>query len=549
MYRLLITMAAAGAAAMLALAPATSANRNGAPKRALSTASARALAIQPNGKIVAGGQRRGTGYSPDPAESSDFALARYKSNGRLDPSFGVRGRVVTDFGLSYDYLQAVALQPDGKIVAAGATWPRNEGAPSFALARYDSHGRLDPRFGKHGKVRIRFGHFGSGAYALAVQPDGRIIAAGLNYRSEDTPGSWVVARFNPDGSRDRSFGDGGSVFTPVAPVTYIAGMTVDSNGKIILAGDECANDDPPTACALTLVRLNPDGSPDQSFGSSGKVSTQFPGFDDVGACGVAVQGNGQIVAAGTAGRDDNNYNFVLARYNADGSLDSGFGEGGTVMTDLEPEAETSDDYASGLALEPDGAIVVAGVNPTEDFVVAVYDTHGVLDPSFGGTGFVHTDVSSRKHDDSWARAVAIAPDGRIVTVGENGNRFALVRYMRDGGLDKAFGKGGTVHTAFGSPATVVVSFAAADKDRGTLIRWGTVVEVEARGFNLYREQHGHHRVRVNSGLMPGRGSDTRGASYSFLDTAAPPHGRLYYSLELVKRDGTRVSYGRVEAER
>ena len=541
--KVLIAIAAAGAAATVALAPTTSQARSlheqhGA-SRVLSYASAAAVAIQPDGKIVAGGRRDGAGYTHDPAESSDFALARYKPNGRLDPSFGAGGRVLTDFSLSFDSLEAVVLQPDGKIVAGGYS-SRPDGGSGFALARYESRGRLDPSFGRHGKVRIRFGPSGSAAYALALQPDGKIVAAGTNSGNEVTPQSWVVARFNPGGSLDRSFGNGGDVTTAFGLMSSAGAVTLEPNGKIVVLGSSCDHDY--AACGLAVARYEADGSLDPGFGSGGKATTHFAGFDDIRGNGVAVQADGKIVAAGTAGNEDSgNYNFIVARYNGDGSLDADFGTGGTVMTDFEPGSDESLDFASALALEPDGAVVVAGTDSHEHFAVALYDAHGKLDPSFGGTGFVQTDLSGEDE----ARAVAIARDGKIVTAGlAHRSRFALVRYGRDGALDQKFGKAGSVFTAFGSPVTVVTSFSAADKDRGDLVQWRTAVEVNARGFNVYRERKGH-QVRVNRTLLRSKGSSARGASYSFFDKAAPPHGQLRYWLQVVKQDGRRVWYGAV----
>ncbi len=543
-----IAIAAAGAAATLALAPTTSQARSlheqhGA-SRVLSYATAAAVAIQPDGKIVAGGRRDGVGSTGDPAESPDFALARYKPNGRLDPSFGTGGRVLTDFSLSLDSIEAVVLQPDGKIVAGGGTSvPDQHGDSNFALARYDSRGRLDQSFGRHGKAHVHFAPFSSAARALALQPDGKIVAAGYG-NDDESSRSWLVARFNPDGSLDRSFGNGGDVTTAFDRISSAGAVTLEPNGKIVVLGSSC--DDDYAVCGMAVARYDADGSLDQGFGSGGKVTTKLAGFADVSGKGVAVQADGKIVAAGTAGSEDSgNYNFIVARYKADGSLDSGFGTGGTVMTDLEPGSEESLDFASALALEPDGAIVVAGTDSHEHFAVAVYDTHGSLDPSFGGTGFVQTDLPG----EGQARAVAIARDGKIVTAGlARGSRFGLVRYGRDGGLDQGFGKGGSVSTAFASPVTMVTSFSAADKDRGDLVQWRTAVEVNARGFNVYRERKGH-RVRANRTLLPSRGSSTRGASYSFFDNAAPRHGELRYWLQVVKLDGRRFWYRAAVPER
>ena len=544
MRRSLLVMAAAGAAATFALAPSAShATRNGqqGASRALSIATAKAVTVQPDGKIVAGGMRGGAGYTDDPAESADFALARYQTNGRLDPSFGKGGRVTTDFGSSSDWLWAIVRQPNGKIVAAGSSTPRR-GVSGFALARYDSRGRLDPSFGTHGKVRVHFGRSGSTAYAIALQPDGKIVAAGSIHGEHE---SWVIARFNANGTLDRSFGDGGAVTTAFAASSEADAVTVDSNGKIVVLGDSCQTEDPWTGCKLVLARYNVDGSLDPSFGSGGMATTEFPGFDDVTGEGVTVQPDGKIVAAATPGRNsDDNYDFALARYNDDGSVDSSFGTGGTVITDFEAGSDESFDDAWNLALGPDGVIAVAGAT-ARGFTVALYDGRGKLDPSFGGTGFVQTDLSG----ESVARAVAIAPGGKIVAAGAvDDTRFVLVRYARDGALDPGFGKDGKVFTVFGSPITVLASFAAADKDHGVLAQWRTVVEVNARGFNVYRDQKGR-RVRVNRKLLPSKGTSARGASYSFLDKAAPRHGAIRYWLQVVKRDGKRVWYGSVVPER
>jgi uncharacterized delta-60 repeat protein len=546
MRRLALIMAAAGAAATFALAPSASqATRNGSQKaasRLLSVAKANAVAVQPDGKIVAGGTRAGAGSTEDPAESPDFALARYQPNGRLDPSFGKGGRVVTDFGSSSDSLLAIARQPDGKIVAAGASTPRR-GPTSFALARYDSHGRLDPSFGKHGKVRVHFGPHGSVAYALALQPDGKIVAAGLN--EGDPHASWVVVRFKPDGSLDRSFGDAGAVTTVFGAANEAGAVTLDPNGKILVVGDSCEAEDPWTGCVLALARYEVDGSLDPAFGKGGKATIQFPGFDDVTGEDVELRPDGKIVALATAGSDStDDFNFALARFNADGSLDSSFGTGGTAVSDFEPGSEDSEDIAWNLDLGPDGAIAVAGYSPL-GFTVALYDPQGNLDPSFGGTGFVQTDLS----DEGEARDVAIAGDGKIVAVGVvDESRFVVVRYSRDGSLDPGFGKDGKLFTEFGSPVTVLASFDAADKDQGVLVRWRTIVEVNARGFNVYRDQKGR-RVRANGKLLVSKGSSARGASYSFVDKAAPRHGSIMYWLQVVKRNGQRVWYGPVVPQR
>jgi uncharacterized delta-60 repeat protein len=303
-----------------------------------------AVALQPDGKIVAAG---GSG--------SDFALARYNADGSLDSSFGSGGKVLTDFGSSsIDGARAVALQPDGRIVAAGTS--RAGGSFDFALARYNADGSLDPGFGSGGKVLTDIGSSSfDQALAIALQPDGKIVAAGN--------GGFALARYNADGSLDSSFGSGGKVLTD-AGISNLAAIALQPDGKIVAAGESLAAG----PLDFALARYNADGSLDSSFGSGGKVLTNLGSLD--GARAVVVQVNGKIVAAGysfAGGSRD----FALVRYNADGSLDPGFGSGGKVLTDI---GSSSFDAASAAVLQPDGKIVAAGSIGliTSDFALVRY---------------------------------------------------------------------------------------------------------------------------------------------------------------------------------
>src|SRR5437764_1167431 len=185
------------------------------------------------------------------------------------------------------------------IAAAGA-------AATLALAPTASQARSLHR--QHGASRLLSI---ATATAVALQPDGKIIAAGMNYEGDSTPPSWVVARFDPDGSRDRSFGNGGVVTTAFDLVSYATAVTLEPNGKVVVLGTSCDGGDE-GACELALARYNGDGALDPSFGSGGKVTTRLAGFD-VSGSGVAMQADGKIVAAGTVGsRTSDNYKFVVA---------------------------------------------------------------------------------------------------------------------------------------------------------------------------------------------------------------------------------------------
>jgi uncharacterized delta-60 repeat protein len=365
---------------------------------------AQAVAIQGDGKVVAAGLGNFAGPG-----TGDFALARYNPDGSLDTSFGSGGKVTTDFG-GFDAASAVAIQPDGKIIAAGRS-----GSGDFALARYNPDGSLDSSFGSGGKVTTDFGGFDS-AFGVALQADGKIVAAGQGASS----GDFALARYNPDGSLDPTFGSGGKVTTDFAPFEAATAVTIQADGKIVTTGSTSSGD-------FALLRYKPDGSLDTSFGSGGIVSTTF-GFASAFGGALALQPDGKIIAAGRAGTD-----FLLARFNpADGSLDSSFGSGGIATTSF---GGAVFDAAFGVVLQPNGKIVAAGGTfnsfspPAADFALARYMPDGSLDSSFGSGGTLTTDFGG--FDIGFG--VALQADGKIVAAGQggSGSDFALARYLGD----------------------------------------------------------------------------------------------------------------------
>ena len=356
--------------------------------------------------------------------------------GDLDPSFGTGGKVTTDFGPGSNSAMAVAIQTDARIVVAGGS-----GSGDFALARYNTNGSLDTSFGTGGKVTTDFGVFDA-ASALAIQADGRIVAAGGT-----SPGGFccqfALARYNADGSLDTSFNGSGKVTTIFGGDTRAFAVAVQRDGKIIAAGGTMS----PFAADFALVRYNPDGSLDTSFGIGGKVTTDFGGFDS--ATGVAIQADGKIVVVGEGGPSSD---FVLARYNPDGSLDAGFGNGGRVTTDF-----GGFDAASGVAMQEDGKIVAAGRGGFFIvFALARYNADGSLDTSFAGSGKVTTQFFGQNIES--AKGLAIQKNGKIVVVGtafsDFDPSFAVARYNGDGSLDTSFSGDGKVTTDFGDPADV-----------------------------------------------------------------------------------------------
>jgi uncharacterized delta-60 repeat protein len=290
-------------------------------------------------------------------------LGRGRRPGDLDPTFGSGGKVTTDFAGGSDVAIGVALQPDGKIVAAGSATPKATIFSDFALARYNPDGSLDATFGSGGKVTTEFTGGSDRASAVALQPDGKIVAAGTAFTG--TSYNVALARYNPDGSLDATFGSGGKVTTEfTGNFDQANAVALQPNGKIVAAGNTGAG----TSHDFALARYNPDGSLDATFGSGGKVTTDFTGGSDQ-ATALSLQPNGKIVAAGTASTGTI-LEFALVRYKKHGGLDPSFGSGGKVTTDF----TGSNDVAWGVALQPDRKIVAVGGAGTvnSDFALARY---------------------------------------------------------------------------------------------------------------------------------------------------------------------------------
>jgi uncharacterized delta-60 repeat protein len=291
-----------------------------------------AIAIQADGKIVLAG-------STDAFPNNGYALARYDANGSLDPTFDGDGRV---FGPLGGIAYAVAIQPDGKIVAAGT-----------ALVRYNPDGSLDSTFGAGGKVV--FGP-GMGVFAVAVQPDGKIIVAGsISQDNRPTGDDWLLLRYFPDGTPDPSFGASGVVTTDFFQSgDRASALALQPDGKIVAAGyaAEPGGDEGPS---FAVARYEIDGRLDNSFDGDGRRARNLAGFSE-DVFDVAIQRDGKIVVGGIAANPDFSYDFALLRLNPDGSDDPTFGALGLVRTDF----FGGSDGLRGLAIQPNGRIVAAG---------------------------------------------------------------------------------------------------------------------------------------------------------------------------------------------
>ena len=376
--------------------------------------------------------------------------------GDLDSTFGVDGQVTTDLKRSTDLASAVAIQADGKLVVVGQTYQNNDfSAEDFVVARYNPDGTLDRTFGSRGRVKTDFPGLAAVPSSIVIQPDGKIVVAGGAFPLFTFAGDFKIVRYNRNGSLDTSFGDGGIVTTIFPAGSYAFDVVLQADGKIIAAGTYFVDFNPGdmSDTDFALARYNPDGTPDATFGAGGQVTTDFVGKED-DAFTVLIQPDGKIIAVGSANDPVNFYDFAAVRYLSNGTIDTSFGVAGKVSTDFRGGGF---DRAHSAALQTDGSIVAAGFAITvsggsENFAVARYNSSGVLDTTFSGDGKAQIDFGSCCQS---ANEVLLQSDGKIVTVGfpdseSSDSDFVVARLDSAGALDSTFGIGGKVRTSFGN---------------------------------------------------------------------------------------------------
>lgn len=369
----------------------------------------------------------------------------FATGGDLDPAFGGDGTVSID-APGHGVASAVAVQTDGKIVVAGgsAYWNKN---PRFVLSRFGADGMLDPTFGGDGIVATDFGrNGGEAALGVAVQVDGKILAVGYagarryNSLSSGRNPRIALARYDPDGMLDASFGGDGKVTTDLfsGPRRHIEagnGLAIQADGRIIVAGQA-------GAAGAALVRYRSNGALDETFGKGGSVVVHDR---DSRFQSVAIDPTGRIVAAGRRG-----YESSVARYLANGRTDTTFGHDGWAFTRF----GLAWAVANSVAVQADAKIVAGGDGTIGCWpgghcdhvaVLARYSAEGSLDTSFGEGGMVTSEFKG------WINAIAVQLDGEIVGAGSGAGRFAVVRYETDGSPDQTFGRDGRI-SVFPSPS-------------------------------------------------------------------------------------------------
>ncbi len=406
----------------VALAPAAAAapgrldtffSGNGKQTAFASGATGYAVAIDGKGRIVVAGYTIGG--------KPDIVVARFLPNGKPDTDFSGDGRVVTNLGGS-DYAFDVAIQDDGRIVVAGERDKTDKNL--FAIVRFTPKGKLDPEFGGgDGKVFTDFGKRYQGATSLVIPPSGKLVAAG--FVTNGSSSRWAIARYGPKGILDKSFGKQGKFTVDMsASNESIRDLLFVPGGQLVAVGYAEVSLTP----RFALARIRPNGGLDPTFGNKGRVLTDVTDGSDI-AYGAALQDDGRIVvvgAADNAGRAD----WGVVRYRTGGKLDTTFGGDGKVVTAL----TTAYEFASGVAIQANGKIVVAGraARPEtgNEFGLIRYKPGGGLDKAFGNDGRVYTDFAG---GDDTGRAIAIQANGKIVVAGEAQfgpkRRVAVARYL------------------------------------------------------------------------------------------------------------------------
>lgn len=315
------------------------------------------MLLQNDNKILVGG------FADDNTLSHDFSILRYNNDGTLDVNFGNNGKVLADFANSSDKCYSIALQNDGKIIAAGSTGSSQQ---DIALLRLNTDGSLDNTFSFDGKVTTDFWGDADFCYSVAVQADGKIVVVGKS--KKNFVDVMIVARYNTDGTLDPSFDTDGKLDFWIGPNQgdILKKILIQQDGKLLLAGYSYIN----VANYFALARLEADGSFDTTFGNNGKYTSGF-GSGSAECYDMALQPDGRILAAGASNAGVNSFDFALLRLNPDGTPDITFDTDGRVLTDFTGNSE----WCNAVCLQPDGRIVTAGtalVSGNNDFAVARY---------------------------------------------------------------------------------------------------------------------------------------------------------------------------------
>jgi len=376
-----------------------------------------------------------------------LAPAAQAAPGDLDPSFGIGGSERFLPSNEDIALRGVTMQPDGKIVLTGSDQTTN----SVLVVRLLENGAFDPSFGVGGVVLTPFAptSFGEGR-AVAIQPDGKIVVAGAAKGAVD--GDFLAIRYLENGALDPSFGggDGIEIFPVGASQDRAEALTIGANERLLLTGESRLPENKGVEVGVAVLQTG--GKPDLSFDVDGVKTLKTPGGEpsDQGS-GIAEQADGKIVIADESGAGAGN-GFTIVRLLASGTPDNEFGVMGVVNTPI-PGSATAKGRATDVLVQPDGRIVASGYGYDEiaaksdsKFAAVSYLTDGKLDPSFGAAGSGIFSQQVGVGDDA-AQTLMRTPAGKLYLAGlydaaPSNHSLALMRLDPSGVLDPSFGGGG-----------------------------------------------------------------------------------------------------------
>jgi uncharacterized delta-60 repeat protein len=379
------------------------------------------------------------------AEPSSFALARYFHDGMLDRSFGQAGHVTTSFAARSATANALLVQSDGKIVVVGHSAAGSMHNPTselaFTLARYLPDGALDTTFGAKGKIIADLIPGNDDlAQAIVQQNDAKLLVIGYTAPRDSTTSAadFIIARFKADGTLDQNFGDQGKRIVDFGGSEFGKEIAILAGEKFIAGGDSCCDE---ASNGFVLSQFHLQGSVDPLFGNDGKVFTEFSHYPDQMSA-LLVQPDEKVIVVGCLSTSLQ-MQYQLARYHADGSLDTTFGEEGKAITDLASQSQC----ANAAALQSDGKLIVVGYAGSVHggcrcrTVLLRYHPDGTLDNTFGSTGIVADEFSENGPES--ANALLLTPDLKIIMIGLAAEyagpaHLTLARYHADGSRDDSF---------------------------------------------------------------------------------------------------------------
>lgn len=367
------------------------------------------ISLQQDKKIILTGWAYEFNNSP-----SDISVIRLNQFGRVDTTFFRNGLFSIGDG-TWEDSYASAIQNDGKILIGGRFY--NGTSWDFIVIRFNENGTIDSSFGINGIFINDFFGKDDRLFSLDIQPDGKIVACGF---AENFDWDFAIVRLNPDGNLDSTFGDNGSKVINIGSYNDVAfSIKVQDDGKIITCGWTYILG----SWDFALVRLNSDGSLDNSFGLNGIVTTDYHHQYNT-SHSVTIQSDGKYVAAGYISPESGNDDILLIRYNTDGTIDKSFGQDGFAISDY----KNADDFAWVIKSDQNDKLLVGGlvtINNQKSVIIRKYNPNGEVDYSFCDNGIFTFQFTGEEEE---IRDLVIQPDGKILAAG----------YFNQQGSNKAF---------------------------------------------------------------------------------------------------------------